>query len=246
MKVIISKHEFMFLVGFIVTFNVTGQIQLSTFMDAGKNNVSDGAYVQTSVWGRYKIRKTGLQVGSQYDLRSPCKNVFTGITANVTQQLSIREVPFEIGGFFLYNLFSEVVHESNWGVLAAIERNHFTVKLGTDFRTYSITPAASKDYNIETDKKIHEYCNLIYLIGYNLKPLDSRWNVGISVTDIDLFLINQSTNPMFYLNGKYDVISKLTLILESWYKSAGMFNISANYFGFFIRTGLIWKIDLEK
>jgi len=85
----------------------------------------------------------------------------------------------------------------------------------------------------------------MYLIGYNLKPIDHDWNVGITITNVDHFIINQETNPVFYLHGKYQVSKPLTLFGEWWYKSAEAFNISVNHFGFFFRTGLVWKVDLE-
>ena len=66
------------------------------------------------------------------------------------------------------------------------------------------------------------------------------------MTNIDNFLINQDTNPMLFLQGKYQVTAPLTLYIEPWYQSAGSLNLSANYFGFFIRTGLIWKLDVKK
>jgi len=34
----------------------------------------------------------------------------------------------------------------------------------------------------------------------------------------------------------------LTVFLDSWYKKAGVFNISANSFGYSFRTGVTWEI----
>jgi hypothetical protein len=72
--------------------------------------------------------------------------------------------------------------------------------------------------------------------------MDNIWNIGFSFTNIDYFIINQETNPVINLQGKYDVSKSLTLFLESWYKSSGAFNLSVNSFGFFFRTGVLWKI----
>ena len=136
--------------------------------------------------------------------------------------------------------------ESNWGILANIERKHFTWKLGTEFRTYHVTKEAIENFDIESNKNLHENWNMMYLLGYNLYPADNLWNIGIAITNIDHFIINQETNPMFFLQGKYKVSLPLTIYFESWYKSAGTLNISANYFGFLFRTGLIWELDLKR
>lgn len=215
-------------------------------IDVGENNVSDGLFVKSSGFGAYQFGKTKVVGGCQFDLKSSSVNIFTGSTIKVAREFSIEEFPFEIQRLLMYNPFSKLVHESNWGLLAKIQRKHFTYKLGTNFRTYQVTKKAINNYNIESNKKIHEYWNLMYLLRYNIKPNDYNWNIGISLTNIDHFTINQETNPFFYLHGKYKVTVPLTIYVESWYKSAGAFNISVNYFGFFFRTGLLWKIDLNK
>jgi len=83
---------------------------------------------------------------------------------------------------------------------------------------------------------------LLYLLGYYLKPQEHNWNVGINVTNIDYYLLNQSTNPLFYLQGEYRPTERMSLFAEAWYKSAGAFNISVNYFGYLFRSGLLWKL----
>jgi hypothetical protein len=41
---------------------------------------------------------------------------------------------------------------------------------------------------------------------------------------------------------KYKPKSNLTLYLDTWYKQSGVFNINANYFGYFFRGGVKWDI----
>jgi len=75
-----------------------------------------------------------------------------------------------------------------------------------------------------------------------LKDRDANWNVGIGITNRDYFVINQASNPMFYLDGKYIIQSRLTLFAEMWLLNAGVMNISANNYGSFLRTGILWNI----
>lgn len=246
MRLIFLKYLIILLSGIIVSAQLQAQVQFSTHIDAGENNVSDGLFIKTTILGAYQLDKIKVKGGGQFDLKSASSNFFTGVTLIVSREFSIKEFQFEIQGLFMSNFFSDLAHEYDWGFLAYHERKHFTFKLGTEFRTYHITQKASEEYDIESDKNLHENWNIMYLAGYNVKPMDCKWNIGIAITNIDHFLINQDTNPMLFLQGKYRVTAPLTLYFEPWYQSAGSLNLSANYFGFFIRTGLIWKLDSKK
>lgn len=207
--------------------------------------MSEGLFIKTSVWGAYQMGKINVSGGGQFDLKSAGPNFFTGVSLIVTREFIIKEFQFDVQGLFLSNFFSDLAHEYDWGILANTELKHFTFKVGTEFRTYHITRKASEEYDIESDKNLHENWNIMYLAGYNLKPPDHNWNIGLGITNMDHFLINQEINPMFYFQGKYWITQSLMLYIEPWYQNSGSFNLSANYFGFFIRTGLIWKIDLQ-
>ena len=231
---------------FLFSNKTEAQLRLSAYIDAGENNVSEGLYVKSSLLGSYQMNRYRVEGGSQFDLKSAGSGFFSAAGMIVTREFSIKNFQFETQGLFMYNLFSPLVHESNLGVLVSIQRKHFNYKLGTAFRTYRITDMAGEEYDITSDKRLYENRNLVYLINYMLKPAGNRWNAGASVTNIDHFLINQETNPMVNIEGSYEVAPPLSLYVESWYKSAGSMNISANYFGFFFRTGIIWRPDLKK
>ena len=201
--------------------------------------------LETAGLGAYQKGKFNIEGGVQFDLRNYNNKIFTGSKIIAGREFVIKELPFEAQGLLMYNPFSKLLYEMNWGVLFKTQGEHFFYKLGTNFRSYHI-PKSISDDNLDGNNKLEENWNLMYLIGYNLKPIEHKWNVGVSVTNIDHFIINQETNPVFYLHGKYQVSKPLTLFGESWYKSAGAFNISVNHFGFFFRTGLVWKVDLEK
>lgn len=246
MRLIFLKYLIIILSGIMVSVQLQAQVQFSTLIDAGENNVSDGLFIKTTILGAYQLDKIKVKGGGQFDLKSASSNFFTGVTLILSREFSIKEFQFEIQGLFIGNFFSDLAHEYDWGFLAYHERKHFTFMLGTEFRTYHITQNASEEYDIESNRNLHENWNIMYLAGYNVKPIDCKWNIGLTITNIDHFIINQEINPMYYLNGKYSITPPLTLYVETWYKNSGTNNISANYFGFLIRTGLIWKLDLKK
>jgi hypothetical protein len=82
----------------------------------------------------------------------------------------------------------------------------------------------------------------MYHIQYVLKPYDNNWNFMAAVTNYDLFVIQQETNPMVNVRFDYMLSEPLRLYSELWYKSSGFLNDQVNYFATFIRIGIQWKI----
>jgi hypothetical protein len=223
--------------------NALAQVHLSTYIDAGKINISEWGVVKTALMADYRVKKLTISTGGQLELAGPSPNAFTGFYLKGGYGFAIKNFPFDVQGIFLLNPYSEIIHEWNLGLQANVEKPHFTWKLGTGFRKYYITDQAREDYDIEESSSLYEKWNLLYEITYTLKPRDHIWNAGISITNLDYFLINQETNPMIYIRGSWNFSTPFTLYAEAWYKSAGTFNISANSFGYFFRTGLIWKLS---
>jgi len=236
------KHIFLLLAIILVAESADAQLNAGAYLDAGKINISDNAVVKTALVADYQLGKVSIATGGQFELSGPSPNVFTGFYLQGGYEVSIKNFPFDVEGLFLLNPYSDIIHEWNLGVLLNAEQPHFTYRLGTNFRKYYITGDAQDEYEIEEGNSLYEKWNLIYLLGYTLKPRGHHWNVGITATNIDYFLINQETNPMIYLRGSYAISDPISVYLETWYKSAGTFNISSNTFGYFFRTGVIWTL----
>lgn len=235
------------LLGLLSFMNLKAQseVELFFYTDLGETNASDGFYVRSAGIGAYRLGKYRMEGGLQIDLKSASSNTITGSKIALSREFTIKDFSFETQGLFQYNTFSKNVHEINWGIVFGTKGDHFYYRAGVNFRTFKVTRKAIEDHNIQSNKSIHEKWNLMYLLGYNLKPMNNPWNIGITLTNIDHFIINQETNPVFYLTGKYQLSTPMTLYAEVWYKSAGAFNISVNSFGYFIRTGIRWTIDTD-
>lgn len=228
---------------FIPGICMTAQPQVSVYTDMGMNSVSDGLFVKTAGLARYQFEKYKVEAGLQMDIRSYNENIFSGYSLKASRDLMIKDFPVELQGFYVWTQFSDVLRETNFGMLANFKRNRFTIRAGTNFRTYAFTQKAVRLYELDESAKIHENWNLMYSFSYYLKPLDNQWNIGLAITNIDHFIINQETNPVFCLSADYRVSLPVNLFAECWYKSAGAFNLNVNYFGFFFRTGIIWYIN---
>lgn len=246
-------HTTMSLYLVFVTLLLIGCLDLSAqpgliiYTDLGENNVSQGLFIKSACLVSYQEGKNLLETGFQLDLKNTNKNVFSGFSISGTRNFKIRNFPLEITGFWICTPFSELLRETNWGGRLNHENNHFGFSLGSNFRTYAFRQKAVREYGIaENAAKIHEIMNLIYSFDYQIKPKNNYWNIGVSLTNIDHFVLEQETNPMLKLNGLYKVSAPIILYIEAWYKSAGATNLAVNYFGFFFRTGIIWKIRYSK
>ena len=243
MKAISILFSFFLLLFFIPGTNLIAQPQVSAYTDIGKTSVSDGLLMKIAGLAHYQFGENKVETGFQFDLKSNNKKVFSGFNIKASRNIWIKNFPIEVKGFYVWTPYSDILHETNWGLLLHVKRNHFIMKIGTNFRTFAFTQEAIKYYDLEEGTKIHENWNLMYSFGYYLKPFENNWNIGLSITNIDHFIINQETNPIFNLRALYELSSPINLFVESWYKSAGAFNLSVNHFGFFFRTGIIWDIN---
>lgn len=223
---------------------VFGQYQLFSHLDMGKSNSSQGFFLKNNTSFVYNYHNTKILVGTQFEIvnHNPTKNIFSGIYLSVSQLFKIKNFEFSLKGIYFSHLFSKLLHEHNGALGVLIERNHFTHLYGIHFRKYQITQKGKELINHSENGSMYELFNLIYLIKYNIMPKDHHWNIGISITNCDHFVINQATNPMFVLDGKYKMNKSITFYLESWVQRAGIMNISAHHYGFFIRTGVLWEI----
>lgn len=240
------KFSGILLVLFIITsrINVTAQPGVTLYADVAKNCVSDGLYIKSAFLGYYKSGKYQLKAGLQNNLVNGNNITLSGYRIDGSREFKINNTLTGLNIFFLWTSAARILQETNYGCAFSMNHSHFEMLIGTNLRTYGFKKHALKDYGIENDKtKIHENLNLMYSFCYNLKPSDFRWNAGVTLTNIDYFIINQETNPYVNLKGYYKLSSAACLFAEGWYKNAGVTNISSNYFGFVIRGGVLWNFN---
>jgi hypothetical protein len=228
------------LLGTTGMISLTAQPGLTAFADAGKYTISDGMFVKSAFLGNYRSGNNHLEAGFQTNLINGKNIVFSGFNINGSRDFKIKNTVLELNGFWLWTAYSQNIKEINYGFSLAMIQKHFEVLLGTNFRTHGIRKKALHGSSIE-DGYAHEYFNLMYSLSYNIRTVESRWNTGFTVTNIDYFLINQETNPYLNIHGSFRVSSPVCLFTEVWYKNAGLLNMSPNYFGFVIRGGIKWN-----
>ncbi len=245
MKINKIKYLVLIFILLISLNEIKAQLVFHSYFDAGTNNVSGVGFFKNVYRGIYQYKRLNVIAGLQYDMVNNNTNTFTGVDIETSWRFNIKKFHFDLKGYYLLNKFSDISYETNWGIRMETKKfKHFLFALGLNNKTYAINSIARERYNIDKGhSKIHEYLNLTYLITVYIKPQSSKWNIGLSCTNIDYFVIDQPTNPVFNLQSKYKYNSNLEFFLDLWYKHAGMLNINANYFGYFFRGGIKWEIS---
>jgi hypothetical protein len=228
----------------MTSVNVAAQPGLTIYADAAKNCVSDGLFIRSAFLSNYRSGNYQMKAGLQTNLVNGNNIFLSGFRMEGSRNFKIKNTLLELNIFRLWTACSKIMQETNYGCSFSMKSKHFDLLTGTNFRTYSLRKKALNDYEIGDDAtKIHENFNLMYSFGYTLKPFYYKWNIGVTLTNIDNFLINQETNPYFNVKGYFKVSSLVCLFAEGWYKNAGVTNISSNYFGFLIRGGVKWNLN---
>jgi hypothetical protein len=212
-------------------------------LDLGNNNLSGGLYLQFSDLGYYEQNYWGCQAGYQLGLVQPQDVFFNSWFVNAYGKIPLGKIKLNLGGEYLWTAFSPDMREINWIVIASTSLKHWRFSLGNNSRIYRLSrKTARTDLNTDPDGRIIEGGNLMYSAGFAIKPPENKWNLTISITNFDHFIKQQETNPMAFMRFDYKLNEPLSLYSELWYKSTGFFNIRINYFGTFIRTGILWRL----
>lgn len=219
------------------------QPKVTAFTDVGTKNVTHGLFIKSAAIGSYKFGRNLVESGLRMNLRSYNEYFMPSIRILASREVLSKKNPVELQGFLLHKTSSNMLTEINYGAILKIKRKYYDFSLGTNFRTYTFTKHTIKTYGIQSNAtKLIEPWNLMYALSLFLKPQNSNWNIGLTVTDFDYFLIYQETNPQMNLNGLFHLNSQLCLFVEGWYETSGLLNRYANFFGVFARTGIKWNI----
>ena len=230
---------FLFLVA---SADLAAQPGLIIYADAGKNNASGNLFIKSAALANYEFGKNMIEAGFQTGLKNNGHPLFSGFNVNASREQSFKNFLFHLQGFYIRTSNTEILRETNWGALLDMRHKRFEMAIGTNFRTYSFTSGAVNEYRIKRDAvKFHENFNMMYSIGYSIKPTDDVWNAGLAITNFDTFIIEQGVNPALRLHGLYKPDPQVCLFAEAWYFSAGFLNMSMNHFGFLFKTGISWN-----
>lgn len=239
----VCLRDFLIGLSIMISINSVAQPGLTIYTDVGSNNVSHGLSIKSAALAHLIYGKYRIETGIQYNIRDNSKNNFSGYEINASRDFLINHFPFRVKGFCIWTSPSDILRAANLGALLQMRHNRFEMLIGTNIDKYYYSKQAVKKYEIDKSaEKIHEVFNMMYSFTYNLKRTDENWNAGLTLTNIDHFLISQETNPLINLHVIFQAAPRIRFFTEAWYKCAGITNMELNHFGYNINAGLIWKL----
>jgi hypothetical protein len=242
MKLFFLKIKVILFICFAELSPLFAQPGLNAYMDIGSNTLSDGLFFRTSGVAVWTLGKFSLEAAAQFDFKSTNDNFLTGTDFAASWNFKIAESDLDLKGFARWTLFSGLIRIPDLGIQAGWDSKYLTAAIGTHYRTWVFSEEAQLEYNLGTDSRVHENLQLLYLIGFRLKPRDNDWNIGLNMTNIDYFIISETDEPSFNLTGSYRTSRKFNFFAEVWYKSSVAYDSDINYSGVFLRAGLVWSI----
>lgn len=139
---------------------------------------------------------------------------------------------------YLYRAYPDYdLSEFTSGLAVELATAHWEVSVGLCNRSIM-----EDMWNVNTDPlSILEPMGLTYYIHYNLRPRESRWNLGLGLSNMDLFIMERETQLRFSLHGFYSVSPHLSLTTYGGFHPTGTISLTAVNDGFYINLGANYK-----
>lgn len=223
---------------------VSSQTINNSYFEVGSNYASAGFYGSLSTQFSQQFGNFEASAGGLFTLSNAQSNIFSALKLGISNNFQLKNRTLNVGAFYLFKPFSRDLNESNFAIFANYRTSHFGYILGLNSRIYSFNRSAIQKYNFPDSIKtsIWEPYNLMYRISY-FHDIVPKLNFEASITNYDQYLIQQETNPMLQVNFNYQLNNKLQLYSELTYMQAGMLNIRINYFGLYLKGGVIWQLN---
>lgn len=233
------KNKIIFLVFFLL---VGGVLNAQTY---GSDRYAISAYANygyNSSWRNYGgVDVRGfLPLARHFEMTVNAESLTSGVfsssvTARPKFQLPVGEI-FMDGTVSFRNLYRYELSELVFAASAGYRMNYISVQAGLFCRGMFDTGNSPEKSSLwETP------LNLVYRIAFRVRPLECRWNVGGGISNYDEYEYERMWQPMFFINGHYDLNERVSLLACVKIKQAGMFHQIASFYGIDTRCGVSYK-----
>jgi len=221
-----------------------GQLQFESALTSGQNQTKPEGFLNMAVCPAYEINNWTLGAGAELAILNPQNTIIDAWKLNAERKITLRKHNFKLYGGFYYRPFSEYMRELNFVLTFKTEAGHFRGLIGNNSRIWRLSGKALEqwpeaDSTGTTMKK--EWRNFVYDFSIYLKKTGQPWNIGVGISNTNGFIFNQETTPMLFGRYENELSESLQLYAECWLQQAGFANLQAQYYGFFVKGGLIWK-----
>ena len=216
---------------------------------SARTNDSSGSSV--TVLGNYGYNNTwrnygGLDIrgfvpfGKHFELKADAEVLTAGIfSGSVT---FTPKFPLSVGELFLdgtlnyRNLFKYKSAEFVTAASFGYRMDFVSVQAGLFYRGIFNT-----DRNAEGPYVGEKPVDMVYRVSFNVRPSTSRWNAGGGITNYNEYEYERMWQPMFFIDGRYDLSDSLSLLATVQVKQSGMFHQIVSFYGIDTKVGLRYE-----
>lgn len=88
---------------------------------------------------------------------------------------------------------------------------------------------------------IVEPFNIYYEFHVNILPMVEKWDLQFMITNNEIFELERHYQPSFIVACSHNIGNRFGIMLNVGCRPAGMFNMSADYYNSFIKTGVCYR-----
>ncbi|MDD2634872.1 MAG: hypothetical protein PHW82_05175 [Bacteroidales bacterium] len=222
---------------------LTAQFKAGAFVSLGVNPIEQPVFVSSGIYASAQYKFISVDYAFDFNINHRDIRAFNAIKTSVNYETDINNSYLKAGVMYMYKPSTELISEQNIAIQIDYLIKKWEFRLGNNFRAYKFKNGVEDIVNTENETIIWEKPNIMYMIRYYFLESSNKWNIYLSATNFDWFIIEQEVNPFINAGGYYkNNENGLKLFMDLNYQAAGFNNIRVNYFGFFVRTGFIWEV----
>lgn len=227
-----------------VSVTLSAQFKAGAFIGLGVNPVENPIFISSGIYAAAKYKFISADYAFDFNINNRDIRAFNAIKTSLNYETDINNSHLKAGILYLYKPSTELISEQNLAILINCKINKWEFNLGNNFRANKFKKSVEDIVNTENKTIIWEKPNIMYMARYYFLNPAKEWNFYLSATNFDWFIIEQETSPFINAGAYYkNKENGLKLFTDFNYQAAGFNNIRVNYFGFFIRIGIIWEIE---
>lgn len=230
-------------ISFLVIFLLAGASLSAQTYGSDRYSVSAYAnYGYNSSWrnyGGFDVRGF-LPLARHFEMTANAEILTSGVfSSSVTARpkflLPVGEI-FIDGTVNFRNLYKYESSELVFAASAGYRMNYISVQAGLFCRgMFGSGDSREKSSVWETP------VNVVYRVAFRVRPLKCRWNVGGGISNYDEYEYERMWQPMFFINGHYDLNDRFSLLACVRIKPTGTFQQIASFYGIDTRLGVAYR-----
>ena len=202
-----------------------------------------GVVGQNNAYGWFGGAAVGLHypVTRAFEADAGVEATSPGVCSFTVTARPVFTLPY--GSLFLEGTFHSEVYACYRNVLfvsaasVGYRMPYLTAQLGVSTR---ILGGLEKRWS-STDDYVVEPFDVLYRVAFQVRPPESRWNLGGGVGNFTRFHYERSMQPIFFLDGTADVGHNLRVLAELDLRPTGMYHLTAYWYGFSLYAGVAYR-----